>query len=260
VEAMGRRLVALLEAVVAEPTQPVGRIELLAPEERHQLLVEWNATAREVPAATLPALFEAQVARSPQGIALVFEGRTLSYAALNARANRLAHHLIAQGIGPESLVALALERSIEMVVALVGILKAGAAYLPLDPDYPEERLAYMLRDAQPACVLSAARLAGGLGLPAGGAERFLDYVETAGALAQRPETNPTEAERTQPLSLQNPAYVIYTSGSTGTPKGVMVTHAGIPALAGAQVERLRLTPQSRVLQFASLNFDASFWE
>src|SRR6202008_2603532 len=157
VEAMGRRLVALLEAVAAEPTQPIGRLELLEPEERHRLLVEWNATARELPAATLPALFEAQVERSPEATAVVFEGRTLSYAALNARANRLAHLLMGLGVGPESLVALALERSLEMVVALVGILKAGAAYLPLDPDYPEERLAYMLRDAQPACVLSVAR-------------------------------------------------------------------------------------------------------
>src|SRR5262249_17984060 len=260
VEAMGRRLVALLEAVVAEPTQPVGRLELLAPEERRQLLVEWNATAREVPSVTLPALFEAQVARSPEATAVVFEERTLSYPELNGRANRLAHHLIAQGVGPESLVGIALERSIEMVVALVGILKAGAAYLPLDPDYPEERLAYMLRDAQPACVLSAARLAGRLRLPEGVAELLVDEPETAGALAQRPETNPTEAERTQPLGPQNPAYLIYTSGSTGTPKGVVVTHAGIPSLVAAQITHFTVTPGARVLQFASLSFDATLWE
>src|SRR5262249_6749107 len=260
VEAMGQRLVTLLEAVVAEPAQPIGRLELLTPEERRQLLVEWNATAREVPAATLPALFEAQVARSPEATAVVFEERTLSYTELNGRANRLAHHLIAQGVGPESLVGIALERSIEMVVALVGILKAGAAYLPLDPDYPEERLAYMLRDAQPACVLSAARLAGRLRLPEGVAELLVDEPETAGALAQRPETNPTEAERTQPLGPQNPAYLIYTSGSTGTPKGVVVTHAGIPSLVAAQITHFTVTPGARVLQFASLSFDATLWE
>ena len=159
VEAIGRRLAALLEAVVADPSQPIGRIELLAPEERRQLLFEWNATAREVPQATLPALLEAQVERSPEAIALVFEESTLSYAELNAQANRLAHLLIGRGVGPEDLVALALPRSIEMVVALLGILKAGAAYLPLDPDYPAERLAFMLRDAQPACVLTTSRTA-----------------------------------------------------------------------------------------------------
>ena len=118
-----------------------------------EILFEWNATARDLPQVTLPALFEAQVERSPEAIALVFEERTLSYAELNAQANRLAHLLIGRGIGPEDLVALALPRSTEMIVALLGILKAGAAYLPLDPDYPVERLAHMLRDAQPACVL-----------------------------------------------------------------------------------------------------------
>ena len=159
VEAIGRRLVGLLEAVVADPNQPIGRIDLLAPEERRQILFEWNATACDVPQVTLPALFEAQVERSPEAIALVFEESTLSYAELNAQANRLAHLLIGRGVGPENLVALALPRSIEMVVGLLGILKAGAAYLPLDPDYPVERLSYMLRDAQPACVLTSARIA-----------------------------------------------------------------------------------------------------
>ena len=134
IEAIGRRLVALLEAVVADPNQPIGRIDILAPEERHQILFEWNDTARDLPQVTLPALFEAQVERSPEAIALVFEERTLSYAELNAQANRLAHLLIGRGVGPEDLVALALPRSTEMIVALLGILKAGAAYLPLDPD------------------------------------------------------------------------------------------------------------------------------
>ena len=121
---------------MADPSQPIGRIELLEPEERQQILIDWNATACEVPDTTLPGLFEAQVERSPQAIALVFEESTLSYAELNAQANRLAHLLISRGIGPETLVALALPRSIEMVVTLLAILKAGAAYLPLDPDYP----------------------------------------------------------------------------------------------------------------------------
>src|SRR5208282_4019088 len=158
VEAIGRRLVGLLEAVVAEPSQPIGRIDILAPEERRQILFDWNATARDVPQATLPALFEAQVRRSTEATALAFEESTLTYAQLNAQANRLAHLLIGQGIGPENLVALALPRSAEMVVGLLATLKSGAAYLPLDPDHPAERLAYMLRDAQPACVLTVARM------------------------------------------------------------------------------------------------------
>ena len=159
VEAIGRRLVRLLEAVVADPTQPIGRIDILEQEERQQILIDWNKTACEVPHAMLPGLFEAQVERSPEAIALVFEESTLSYAELNAQANRLAHLLIDRGVGPENLVAIALPRSIEMVVTLLGILKAGAAFLPLDPEYPLERLSYMLRDAQPACVLTSARIA-----------------------------------------------------------------------------------------------------
>jgi nonribosomal peptide synthetase DhbF len=164
------------------------------------------------------------------------------------------------GIGPESLVALALPRSAEMIIALVGILKAGAAYLPLDPECPVERLAYMLRDAQPACILTNARIAERLRLPQGVAQLLLDHPEKADALAQSPETNPSDAQRTQPLTPRNPAYVIYTSGSTGQPKGVVVTHSGIPSLAGAQIEYFGVTSQARVLQFASLSFDASFSE
>ena len=216
VEAMGRRLVALLEAVVADPSQPIGRIDILEQEERQQILIDWNDTACEVPHTTLPGLFEAQVERSPEATALVFEESTLSYAELNAQANRLAHLLIGRGIGPENLVAIALPRSIEMVVTLLGILKAGAAFLPLDPDYPLERLSYMLGDAQPACVLTSARISERL--PEGIARLLLDHPETAGALAQSPETNPSDAERTQLLSPHNPAYVIYTSGSTGSSK------------------------------------------
>ena len=136
VQSIGRRLVRLLEAVVAEPAQSIGRIDILEHEERRQLLVDWNATECEAAGATLPELFEAQVARSPEAVALVFEESKLSYAELNVRANRLAHLLISQGIGPEQLVAVALPRSFDMVTSLLGILKTGAAYLPLDPDYP----------------------------------------------------------------------------------------------------------------------------
>ena len=252
VEAIGRRLAALLEAVVADPSQPIGRIDLLAPEERRQILFEWNDTARDLPQVTLPALFEAQVERSPEAIALVFEERTLSYAELNAQANRLAHLLIGRGIGPEDLVALALPRSTEMIVALLGILKAGAAYLPLDPDYPVERLSSMLRDAQPACVLTRIEIAERL--PESVAQLLLDHAETAGALAQSPETNPSDAERTGPLTPHNSAYVIYTSGSTGTPKGVVGLHSGAINRLGWFAERYPCAPGKAVLAKSSLSF------
>ena len=188
--------------------------------ELQMLLQDFNATARPVPETTLPELFEAQVRRSPEATALLFRDATLTYAQLNVQANRLAHLLMGRGIGPESIVALCVPRSAEMVVCLLAILKAGAAYLPLDPEYPVERLTYMLQDAQPACVLTSARIAERL--PESVAQLLLDHPDTVSALAQSRETNPSDAERTRPLSPHNPAYVIYTSGSTGTPKGVLI--------------------------------------
>ena len=252
------RFLRLLEAVVADPSQPIGRIDLLAPEERRQILFEWNATARDLPQATLPALLEAQVAHSPQEPALVFEEATLTYAQLNREANRLAHFLIDEGIGPGDLVALALPRSIGMVVGLLAVVKAGGAYLPLDPDYPAERLAYMLQDAQPRCVLTTTRIAELL--PSDFARLLLDQADTQIKLSQQPELNPTDAHRGAPLQQQHPAYVIYTSGSTGEPKGIVVTHRGIPSLATAQIEHFAVTSGARVLQFASLSFDAALSE
>ena len=258
VQSIGRRLVRLLEAVAAEPAQSIGRIDILEHEERRQLLVDWNATECEAAAATLPELFEAQVARSPEAVALVFEESKLSYAELNVRANRLAHLLISQGIGPEQLVAVALPRSFDMVTSLLGILKTGAAYLPLDPDYPVERLAYMLQDAEPACVLTTARIAERL--PESITRMLLDSPETARALARSQETDPSDAERVQALHAQNPAYVIYTSGSTGEPKGVVVTHQNITRLFGATAHWFGFSPDDVWTLFHSYAFDFSVWE
>ena len=158
IEQMARHYLSLLEAAVAAPEVPLHRLEMLGAQERHILVEGFNATAHAVAETTLPALFEAQVARAPEAVAVIFGQESLSYGELNARANRLAHHLIGLGVGPESLVGIALERSTEMIVALLGTLKAGAAYLPLDPDYPEARLAQMLTDAAPALVLSSSAL------------------------------------------------------------------------------------------------------
>ena len=155
------RFLELLARLAASAGMPLHRLVVLDAGERRTLLEEFNATAREVPETTLPELFEAQVARTPEAVAVVFGDETLSYAELNARANRLAHHLIGLGVGPECLVGICLERSFDMVVALLATLKAGGAYLPLDPDYPEARLAQMLADAAPAVVLSTGACAGG---------------------------------------------------------------------------------------------------
>ena len=172
---------------------------------------------------TLVGLFEAQVARTPEAPAVVCGDERLSYAALNERANRLAHMLRAEGVGPETIVGLCLERSVTLVVGLLGILKAGGAYLPLDPDYPADRLARMLDDAAPFCVLSAGAAVSAL--PTGIAVLDLDGAELAARLAAQPGDNPDRAA--VGLSAQHPAYVIYTSGSTGKPKGVVVPHGAL---------------------------------
>ena len=158
VEAIAGRLVRLLEGAVADPERAIGRLDILGADERHTILREWNATARAVPGATLPELFAAQVARTPEADAVVFEDERLSYGELDARSSRLAHHLRALGVGPEVVVGLCIERSLAMLVGLLGILKAGGAYLPLDPDYPPERLAFMLADAGAPVLLTRAAL------------------------------------------------------------------------------------------------------
>jgi len=253
--AIAERLIRLLKQAVADPGAPLSRLDILSPEERRTLLYEFNATTLDVPAATIPDLFEAQAARAPQSDAVIFNGESMSYGELNERANRLAHLLIGNGAGPESLVGIALERSSLMTVAIFAVLKAGAAYLPLDPAYPQARLAHMIGEARPGIILTTSNVVRGLP-PAEGTQILeLDSPETDRALLQSSAQNPTRV-----LLLRHPAYVIYTSGSTGVPKGVVVTHAGIASLAGSQVSRFELGPDARILQFASLNFDVSLWE
>ncbi|QRG26795.1 amino acid adenylation domain-containing protein [Halomonas binhaiensis] len=263
------RLIRFITTLVRNPTCAVGSFELLTERERHQLVEGWNATTQPVPEATLSGLFEAQVARTPQAIALVQDGgdprrahsSSLTYAELNARANRLAHHLIASGIGPEAIVALCLEHSPEMVISLLAVLKAGAAYLPLDPAYPQERLDFMVADAEPVCLVTTSALAGRLFSHRPTIRLLLlDDAEVGSMLADASENDPGDHERWQPLSLLHPAYVIYTSGSTGRPKGVIVSHTGIASLATTQVARFSITAASRILQFASMSFDAAIME
>ena len=225
VAGLQERFVRLLEAVVAHPEQPIGSIDILSAAERHTILREWNDTARPVPSATLPKWFAAQVARSPDAVAVVFENETLTYAQLDARANQLAHHLQNLGVGPEVVVGLCVERSLGMIVGLLGILKAGGAYLPLDPAYPPERLAFMLEDAAAPVLLTQSALRERLPAQAAQIVRLdADWP----AIAKRPTTAPPNH-----LHPANTAYIIYTSGSTGAPKGVMVSARRHPQSRGA---------------------------
>ncbi|MFJ4184419.1 non-ribosomal peptide synthase/polyketide synthase [Kitasatospora sp. NPDC089509] len=250
-EAMAERLTRVLAAVVADPSLRVGAVDVLDAAEHRRILVDWNDTAAEVPATTMSALFEAQAAATPDSPALVFEGVELTYAELNARANRLAHLLVEHGAGPERTVALVLERSVEMVVALLAVLKSGGAYLPVDPEYPAERIGYVLEDGAPALVLTttatAGVLPGGVGVPVIALDRaaFDGYPDTDPATRARPD---------------HPAYVIYTSGSTGRPKGVAVPHRGVVnRLHWMQTDHV-MRPGDRVLQKTPFGFDVSVWE
>src|SRR6478735_7698602 len=263
VEAIAGRLVRLLEGAVADPERAIGRLDILGADERHTILREWNATARAVPGATLPELFAAQVARTPEADAVVFEDERLSYGELDARSSQLAHHLRGLGVGPEVVVGLCIERSLAMLVGLLGILKAGGAYLPLDPDYPPERLAFMLADAGAPVLLTRAALRAHL--PAHDTQQVVCLDADWPIIARQPTTaprvalHPTAAPVTG-LAPQHPAYVIYTSGSTGTPKGVAVTHQNVVRLFGTTEHLFHFGTLDVWTLFHSFTFDFSVWE
>ena len=219
VRAIAARLVRLLAAAVAEPDRAIGSLDILSADERHTILTAWNDTARTIPHTTIPELFAQQAARTPDAVALVFDDATLSYRELDTRANQLAHHLRTLGAGPETIVGLCVERSFDMVIALIGILKAGAAYLPLDPDYPQQRLRFMLDDAAAPILITHGALRSRL--PEHHA-RIVDLDADRAIIAPQPATPPPG--RIDPGTA---AYVIYTSGSTGQPKAVTVTHFNI---------------------------------
>ena len=214
-----------------------------------------------MPQGTLPELFQAQVARTPEATAVVFEDTCLSYGELNGRANRLARLLIARGVGPESLVAVVMERSADLVVALLAVVKAGGAYLPVDPGYPADRISYLLTDAAPVLALTdqaSAPKVTGAGLPALPV-LVLDDPALAAELTGLDGADVTDAERPAALVPQHPAYVIYTSGSTGRPKGVAVTHGAVDRLV-RDAGYVELGTGDVVGQFASISFDAATFE
>ncbi|MGF1478205.1 MAG: amino acid adenylation domain-containing protein, partial [Cyanophyceae cyanobacterium] len=235
----------LLTGIVANPEQSVSRLPLLT-EPEHQLLAQWNATSVEYPPQCLHELFEAQVARTPDAVAVVFEETRLTYRELNERANQLAHHLQTLGVGPEGLVGICAERSPLMVIGLLAILKAGGAYLPLDPGYPTERLAFMLADAQVQVLLTQQNLVA----------KFPEAVQVVYLEQDRQEPPNNPVSRTTPDSL---AYVIYTSGSTGQPKGVAIAHRSPVALV-QWARTVFSAAEAGVLASTSLCFDLSVFE
>uniref|UniRef100_UPI00245451CC non-ribosomal peptide synthetase n=1 Tax=Nocardia neocaledoniensis TaxID=236511 RepID=UPI00245451CC len=254
VAALAQRLVRMLTAVVAAPAKAIGEVDLLDQAERRRVLTDWNATAHPVDeTATLVSMFEAQAATSPDAIALSFEGTSLSYAEFTARVNRLARHLIAQGVGPDTMVALGMRRSLELVIGMYAVSVAGGAYVPLDPDHPAERTHYVLETAAPVCVLTTAADEFDAGTTTA---LHIESLDLSGYAA----TPVTDAERIAPLRPSNTAYVIFTSGSTGRPKGVAVSHGAIVNRLVWMQQQYGLTADDVVLQKTPATFDVSVWE
>jgi len=249
------RLRRVLAAFAADPQVPVGSIDVLSAAERHQVLRGFNDTAYPVAATTLPAMFAEQATRTPDNAALVFADHVLTYAELDAAANRMARRLIEHGAAPGGVVALAVPRSLELLVAMYAVHKAGAAYLPIDPDYPADRIEFMLADAAPALLITTEET--GATLPETGTPRLVVDTESFAAYSPAPVT---DADRAEPLTPDHPAYVIYTSGSTGRPKGVVVPHKGIVNRLRWMQHTYRLDETDRVLQKTPSGFDVSVWE
>jgi amino acid adenylation domain-containing protein len=240
----------VLTGVVDDPAQAIVDIELLTFEERQELLVEWNRNHIALPeVAGIHQLFEAQAAETPGAAALEFRGQQLTYRELNARANQLAHNLIKRGIGAEAMVGVHVERSFEMIVAILGVLKTGAAYVPLDPTYPRERIAFMIQDTAARIVISQSHLS--LNIDSSVELINLDEVINANECV----TNPAV-----PVSSSQVALVLYTSGSTGNPKGVMLEHRSLVNFASAAKSTYGINGADRILQFGSLSFDLSLEE
>jgi amino acid adenylation domain-containing protein len=243
----------LLEGIVAEPSRTISELPLLDEDTQREIVVGWNQTATDYPRELCAhQLFERQAESAPEHIALVFDNERLTYGELNERSNQLAHHLRAQGVGPETLVGIMLERSPEMAVSVLAVMKAGGAYLPLDPAYPSERLVYMLSDANVKVLLTQQKAADAL--PAHGARLVLldSHRETIAQQSTHNLLNVAAAESV--------AYAIYTSGSTGRPKGVLVPHRALSNHCAAITRAYQLSHADRVLQFASLSFDVAVEE
>ncbi|TMR36862.1 amino acid adenylation domain-containing protein [Nonomuraea zeae] len=250
IERLAGHLGALLERVAARPGMRLSEIDLLTEDERRLVVTTWNDTATRYPgAATLHGRVEAQAARTPDAVAVRFDGRSLSYGELESRANRVAQTLRGLGVSAGSVVAVCAERSLELLPGLLGVLKAGAAYLPVDPDHPAERVAFMLSDAAPSVLLTQRRIRPGLPETSAAVLDLDDPDAWTGGSAPLPDVRPDDV-----------AYVIYTSGSTGRPKGAPNTHGGIANRLDWMQERFLLTAGDVVAQKTPLSFDVSVWE
>ena len=251
-----KRLVAhfqvLLAGIVENTQQNISYLPLLTPEEKHQLLVEWNDTATDYPRdKCIHQLFEEQVEKTPDAVAVVFKEQQLTYRELNEKANQLAHYLQKQGVRTETLVGISIERSLEMLIGILGILKAGGTYVPLDANYPSERLAFMLSDTQVSVLLTQQSLRGKL--PASKTQ-IICLNNDGDKISTESKDNPTSLS-----AVENLAYITYTSGSTGQPKGVCVTHRGVVRLV-KNTNYANFTSEEIFLQLAAISFDASTWE
>ncbi len=241
----------LLTSILGNPKQNIFNLNILPGEEKHKLLVEFNRKIADtpIPHQTIHSLFEAQASKTPEAMAVSYEGESLTYGELNARANQMARHLGNNGVKPGAPVGICLGRSLDLAVGLLGILKAGGCYVPLDPKYPKDRIAAIVEDASMNTILSVTANVSALGLP------------QAGVICMDQDQAAISAQSTAPPPVkvypENLAYTIYTSGSTGKPKGVLISHGAIVNYATGFVDHYKLTPQDRVMQFASINFDTA---
>lgn len=252
-ELMVQQLQTVISACLEQPECSIRQLPLLSEAARQTLLTEWNQTAQPVPKFCIHELFEQQVARTPNAIALAFEHRQLTYAELNTQANQLAHYLRLQGVGPDGLVGVYMERSLDLLIGLLAIHKAGGAYLPLDPDFPAERLRFMVQDSQTPLILTQQRLVANLAIPSD--TRMIPIDTLKDAIAQQPTTTPESGVTPAHLS-----YVIYTSGSTGKPKGVMVEHRNVVNFFTGMDAVIDREPPAVWLAVTSLSFDISVLE
>jgi amino acid adenylation domain-containing protein/non-ribosomal peptide synthase protein (TIGR01720 family) len=250
---MASQLEELLHSIVVRPDETIGRLNLMPEEERHRLLFEWNDTRMDYPQdKCVHQLFEEQVERTPDAVAVVFGNQSLTYRELNRRSNQVSHHLRAAGVGPDVPVGLCAERSLEMVVGMLGILKAGGAYVPLDPSYPEDRLGFILEDTSAPVLLLHRSSAGGLPRYRG---KVLQMERIDEESAGQSPPNPTAVPTADHL-----AYVIHTSGSTGRPKGVMISHRALVNHMCWIINQFGFSTSDRILQKTPISFDASVWE
>jgi amino acid adenylation domain-containing protein len=257
IERMARHFQVLLEAIAADPDQSIATLPLMTELERHQVLFQWNDTAGDSPRSRcIHELFEARADRTPDAIAVEFEGQRLTYTELNARANQIGHHLISLGAGPEALVGICVERSIEMVVGLLGILKVGAAYIPLDPAFPPERLNFMLEDSRASIVLTQQKHLKSDSWSVVNPRITYVCIDEDWPIIQ-PESTDNPQSESNPDNL---AYVIYTSGSSGQPKGVQVSHRSVVNCLLAIGERVGLTNQDRLFAVTTISFDIAALE